>query len=691
MKPARNDPCSCGSGKKYKHCCEGKAAPRSAAPSPDEFNPLVALYSARRYTELESRANALVGRYPDSGLVWKLLGASQQMQGKNALAAFQKTAQLMPADAEAHNSLALELQKIGQAETAVTSYRRSLEINPNSASVHYNLGNVLKDLGLLDDAVASYQRALKIKPDFAEAHTNLGVALRNLGQTEGAIASFRRAIEIKPDLAVAQNNLGNALRDIKQYQAAVESFRRALELKPNYAAAHCNLGNTLQELRQFDSAAASYRRAIEIKPDFADAHNNLGNVLIQVKQFNNALASYRRAIEIKPDFADAHNNLGCILNLIGQLDEAMASFRRALEFNPDFAKAQSNLLSTLNYSVHTPEYCLEEARKYGRMVARKVTSRFSSWLCEDRPERLRVGMVSGQFRYGPTGFFLESFLSHFDPARIELIAYPINLLADELTSRIKPRFSAWKPLTGKSDEAASQLIHADGVHILLDLAGHSGQNRLPMFAWKPAPIQANWLDYFATTGVAEIDYLLADPVGVPEAHRKHFTETVWYLPDTRLCFTAPDVDLPVASLPALHNGHITFGCFQTLPKIGNNVLATWGKIFAALPNAKFRLQRRQFEERAQVKQMTDQLQQHGIDPARVLLLGSVTRKAYLAAHADVDMILDTFPYPGGTTTCEALWMGVPTLTLAGDTLLSRQGASLLTAAGLSDWIAASSE
>jgi predicted O-linked N-acetylglucosamine transferase (SPINDLY family) len=725
MKPERNDPCICGSGKRYEHCCEGKAAPRSAAPSPDQFKQLIALYNARRYAELEIHTGGLIGRYPDSGFAWKLLGASLQMQGKSALSAFQKAAQLMPDDAEAHNSLALELQKIGQAEIAVTSYMRSLEINPNSVSAHYNLGNVLKDLGQLEDAAASYRQAIKIKPDFAEAFINLGVVLRKLGQTENAISSFRRSIQIKPDLVMAYNNLGNALRDNHQDQDAVASYRRAMEIKPDYAEAHYNLGSTLQELRQFESAAAShrraieinpdfadahnnlgntlqelrqiesavasYRRAIEIKPDFADAHNNLGNALMKIKQYDNALASYRRAIEIKPDFADAHNNIGCILNLIGQLDEAVASFRKALEYDPDFTKAQSNLLMTLNYSVHTPEQCLEEAQKYGQMVARKVTARFSTWLCEDKPRRLRVGMVSGQFRYGPTGFFLESFLSHFDPSRVELIAYPINLLADDLTSRIKQCFIEWKPLIGKSDEAAAQLIHADGVHILLDLAGHSGQNRLPMFAWKPAPVQANWLDYFATTGVSEIDYLLADPVGVPEANRKYFTETVWHLPDSRLCFTPPDVDLPVAPLPAQKGGHITFGCFQTLPKITNNVLATWGRISAAMPNAKFRLQCKQLEDQAVVKQLILRLQQHGIDPARVKLTGSVTRKNYLAAHAEVDMILDTFPYPGGTTTCEALWMGVPTLTLAGDTLLSRQGASLLTAAGLSEWIAQSEE
>ena len=212
-----------------------------------------------------------------------------------------------------------------------------------------------------------------------------------------------------------------------------------------------------------------------------------------------------------------------------------------------------------------------------------------------------------------------------------------------------------------------------------------------MFAWKPAPVQVSWLGYFATTGVAEIDYLLADAVGVPEAQQTQFTESIWFLPDTRLCFTAPNVDLHVAALPALKNGHITFGCFQNLAKASDGVLELWGKILAALPDSTLRMQCKQLDEPAQVEQLLQRLQKCGIAPARVSTHRTTNRESYLAAHAEVDVILDTFPYPGGTTTCEALWMGVPTLTLAGDTLLARQGASLLSAAGLEQWIANSKE
>jgi predicted O-linked N-acetylglucosamine transferase (SPINDLY family) len=529
---------------------------RQTRPPQAEVSALIALYNAQRFAEVESQARRLIGKFPDAALLWKLLGASLQMQGKDALPALQNAAKLSPQDAEAHNNLGVVLQERGQLDGALASYRNALMIDPGFVEAHYNLGNVLSELGRLEEAVASYGNALKFNPDIAVIHSNLGAALQELGR----------------------------------------------------------------------------------------------------------------------------------------LDEALSCCRRALELEPGLAAVHSNLLGMLNStSGYNSAHRLEEARKYGRMVSRKVSSRFTAWQCEDPPRRLRVGMVSGDLHNHPVGYFLESLLANLDPARVELIAYPTDLTVDALTARIKPNFTIWKPLYSLNDADAARLIHADGVHVLLDLSGHTEQNRLPIFAWKPAPVQAAWLGYFATTGIPEMDYLLADEVGVPEAQRKNFTESIWYLPDTRLCFSAPEVDLPVATLPALQNGHITFGCFQRLNKVGDDVLIVWGKILSALPNARLRWQCKQLGDPAGRAQFVERLRQHGIDPARVTMHGTVSRESYLGAHAEVDMILDTFPFPGGTTTCEALWMGVPTLTLAGETLLARQGASLLTAAGLGEWIATSVE
>lgn len=470
------------------------------------------------------------------------------------------------------------------------------------------------------------------------------------------------------------------------------ALRKSVELHPLDAMAHSNLGNAFKDRGQFEDAVAAYRRAIKLKPDLAGIHYNLGLTLMDLSQFGNALTSFLRALALKPDFAEVHNDAGNALLRLGQLEKSLSSYRQALAIKPDYFKAYSNMLFVLNYtSNYTSSYCLEQAKLYGRLAASKALKRFATWECIIHPERLRVGIVSGDLHNHPVGYFLESLLTRLDPARIELIAYSTQFKEDSLSIRIKPHFVAWKSLVSLSDEAAARLIHADGVHVLLDLSGHTEHNRLPVFAFKPAPVQATWLGYFATTGVAEMDYLIADRVGVPEAHRESFTETVWYLPDTRLCFSPPLTDLQVAPMPEQKNGFITFGCFQNLAKVGDKVLKTWSSILAALPDARMRWQCNQFKDPAVVQQLSQRLRKHGIDVSRVSLLGSVSREAYLAAHAEVDMVLDTFPYPGGTTTCEALWMGVPTLTLAGDSLLARQGASLLSAADLGVWVASSEE
>jgi protein O-GlcNAc transferase len=625
---------------------------------------------------------------PDFALAHYNLGNAQKEQGQldDAVSSYRRAIQINPDFTDAHTNLGSALQDLGQFDAALGSYQRVLELKPNFAEAHNNLGVVLKDLGQLDAASASYRKAIELKPEYAEAHNNLGNALQSQKQLEAALASYRRAVEIAPDFAEAHSNLGYVLKESGQFSAAVNSCRQAITIKPDFAEAYNNLGIALKELGQFSAAQLSYGRAIHLKPDFPEAHNNLGSVLTELGKIEEAIMSYRRAIELKPDYAEAHSNLGIVLKDIGQYEQALAEYRRARDLKPEFLNAQSNLLFTLNYTAQTPQNCREEARSYGEMANAKVTSRFSTWLCSTHPTRLRVGLVSGDLHNHPVGHFLEGLLAQLDPLRVELIAYSADPLIDELTIRIKPYFASWKTLLGLNDEAAARLIHADGVHVLLDLSGHTGKNRLPTFAWKPAPVQASWLGYFATTGVTEMDYLLADEVGVPELQRGNFSETIWYLPDTRLCFTPPATDLPVAALPALKNDHLTFGCFQNLAKINDDILSAWGTILTALPTAKLRWQCKQLGDPAIATHLTQRVQQHGISPTRISLHGTASREKYLAAHAEVDAILDTFPYPGGTTTCEALWMGVPTLTLAGDSLLARQGASLLTAAGLEEWV-----
>jgi len=294
--------------------------------------------------------------------------------------------------------------------------------------------------------------------------------------------------------------------------------------------------------------------------------------------------------------------------------------------------------------------------------------------------------VSGDFLSHPVGYFLEDLLKPLANTTVELIAYSNTTKIDALSERIYPYFKKWQLIATLSDRAAAELICSDGIHILIDLSGHTRHNRLPLFAYKAAPIQVTWLGYWATTGVQEMDYIFVDKVGVPEKNGAHFLEKVYYLPDTRLCFSKPKVYVPVSPLPALANGYITFGCFQNLSKLHDETLLVWAKIMAKLPGSRLRFQCKQLLNPEYCTDFYQRLANVGINKQQVSLQPSNTYRHYLTAHSEVDFILDTFPFTGGTTTCEALYMGVPTLTLAGDTLISRQGASLLSAAGLSNWI-----
>ena len=616
------------------------------------------------------------------------------LRPEQAEEAYRAAIRIEPDFAEAHSNLGNTLHGLGRTEEAEEAYRSAIRIAPEYARAHYNLGIALRELGRPGEAEEAYRSAIRVMPEYAEAHFNLGNALKDLGRPGEAEEAYRSAIRIKPDFAEAHLNLGLALKALGRQKQAEEAYRSAIRIKPEFAEAYLNLGNALMGLERPEQAEAAYRTALRIKPEYAEAYCNLGVALQELGRLEEAEKAYRTDIRIKPEHAEAYTNLGTALKELGRLEQAEKAHRSAMRIKPDYFDAYSNLLFAMGYNgCHSPLVLLEEARKYGQMATDKATAAFSAWLCPEGARRLRVGLVSGDFRNHPVGYFLENALSRLDTERIELFAYPTQHKTDELTSRLKPRFSAWKSLVGLSDEKAARLIHADGVQVLIDLSGHTAHNRLPVFAWKPAPVQATWLGYWAGTGVAEMDYLLADPTGVPPGQESQFSETVWHLPDTRMCFSPIEGAPPVSGLPALGTtgAGITFGCFQILPKVNDRTLSLWARVLTLLPFARLRWQCKQFDDARVRSDTLERLSRSGISPGRVCLLGKVPRGEYLAAYSEVDIVLDTAPFTGGTTTCEALWMGVPTLTLSGETMLARQGASLLTAAGLSGWIAESED
>jgi len=518
---------------------------------------------------------------------------------------------------------------------------------------------------------------------------NLGATLHDLGRFDEAETCFRRAIQLMPNLADAHYNLGNTLKNLGRLEEAKACYRKALQLKPDFAGAYSNLGIALQETGNLYEAEMVLRQALQIKPNFMEAYNNLGSTLNDLGRLDEARVEYETALRIKPEYAEILNNLGNTLLNMGRHDEAISCYRRALQTNPDYLRARSNLLFSLNYStIHSQEFCFAEALEYGRIVRNKVTSAYTQWPSKIQPERLRVGLVSADFGNHPVGYFMESVLTQLCTTSIELIAYPTSPKSDEMTARIKPRFSAWKPLYGKSDEAAARLIHDDGVHILIDLSGHTKLNRLPIFSWKPAPVQVAWLGYFATTGVAEIDYIIGDPYVTPDSEAAHFTEKIWQLPECYWCFSAPAVQIEVSALSALSAGHITFGCFNNLTKMNDAVVAVWAKILHAVPGSRLFLKYSQLNDPLMRKTTLERYAKLGIGAERLILEGRSSRAEYLACYHRVDIALDPFPYPGGTTSLEGLWMGVPFITKRGNRFLSHAGETIACNAGLREWVAA---
>jgi FkbM family methyltransferase len=593
----------------------------------------------------------------------------------------------------------------GAPEAAIINYRRALEIKPDYAEVHCTLGVAFQALGQFEDSQISLRRALELNPKFTEALFNLGMTLKLLARPEEALSCFRQAAVINPEFTAAHSAADKILKSLKQVEtlynlaitlqqsgqleSAADHFRQVLEIKSNFVEALYNLGLVLQEQGQPENAITYYRKVLEIKPDSAESQFRLGLALQDLGRFDDAVACYRRALALQPNFVVAHNNLGLVLQELGQLDLALACYRRALELDPDFTDARNNLLLILNYFPDTrPPTFVEEARKFGQVVAKKVTARLSSWKCSSSPERLRVGLVSGDLRTHSVGYFIAGLLPHIDLTLIELIAYPTYLKEDELTSRIKPYFSAWKPLSGMSDEAAARLIHADGVHVLVDLSGHTSHNRLSLFAWKPAPVQVTWLGLPNTTGVQEMDYVLGDAIATPPETAGQFTEKIWRLPDCYVCFSAPHHSLEVVSLPALATGRVTFGSFNNLTKMNDAVVELWARVLLAVPGSRLYLKTSQLNDTGMRELTLRRFAVWGIKPERLLLGGTQGSIVdHLAEYHKVDIALDTFPYTGTTTTVEALWMGVPVLSLQGDRFMSLSAKSIATYAGLADWVA----
>jgi protein O-GlcNAc transferase len=662
---------------------------------------------------------------PDHAEAWNNIGNALAERGKidDAIAAWRECVRIRPPYAEAHNNLGNALQQRGDHEEAIASHRRALEIRPDYAEALSNLGAALEAAGHGDAAIASFQRALALEPDYAEGHYNLANALAGQKKSEAAVGEFRRAIEIRPDYADAYNNLGNALKELEQLDTAIACWRKVLELKPSYGPAYNNLAVALREQGRLDEAVACCQRAIAINPDHAEAQNTLGNAFKDQQKFEEAIASYRRALELKPTYAEAHVNLGAALqecsgldqailcferaievepdlaeaynNLAnarkdqGRLDDAVRLFRKAVEVKPDYAAAHSNLLYSLQYRAGANPTELADAHaEYERMHAAPLAAEIKLHAnAPDPRRRLRVGFVSPDFGRHPVAYFLIRAFEQLDRDEWETFCYSDRLNKDEVTARFQSAATAWREIIGKSDKDVAAMIAADGIDVLFDLAGHTARNRALVLARKPAPVQITWIGYEGTTGLGAMDYLLADSYTIPESAEQHCRERVLRLPHAYVCYEPPAAAPDPGPLPADKHGGIRFGSFNNQAKITPHVVEVWSKLLQRVPQAKLVLKYQGLGIESVRERFLQLFAAQGVDAARLEFAPRTDYAGYLAAYRAIDIALDPFPFGGGITTCDALWMGVPVVTCPGETFASRHGLTHLSNIGLTETIA----
>ena len=507
------------------------------------------------------------------------------------------------------------------------------------------------------------------------------------GNKEEAERQMSRAAKLDPKNPRAWFSLGEMQQARGRLEQAAASYKKAVDLDPKLAPAHNNLAMVLHALGKPEEALASVERALAVEPGFALAQNMRGIVLQTLGRSGEAEASLRRAIGLDPKLALAHNNLGTALMAQGRASEAKDVYRQALALQPGYLMARSNLLMCLQYDPEiSPGELFREHGEYGKRVAAlpKPPEYKNS---REASRRLRIGYVSSDLRRHPVGYFLAPVLAHHDGENFEAVCYYGHAQEDEVTASLKRGAKLWRSTLGLGDRDLAALIRQDGIDILVDLAGHTALNRLPVFALKPAPVQASWAGYTGTTGMAAIDYLITDPWENPEGSEAYAVEKLARLPDDYVCYAPPDYAPDVGPLPVLATGDVTFGCFNNLAKINGKAIALWTELLRALPGSRLLLKNKELREEPARERIAAAFAAAGVADGRVILEGPSPHRQFLERYNGVDIALDPFPYSGGLTTLEALWMGVPVVTLGGATFAARHSLSHLNVAGLGELVA----
>ncbi len=564
------------------------------------------------------------------------------------------------------------------------------EIEPENVACHNNLGEAYRRLGRRLDAVNSLMRALSLNPDFAEGFYNLALVLRDNGELRGAVVYFERAADLKPDEFRFQVELASALHSIGAPGRAVGHYHCALVLAPRSVETLLSLSGVLLELGRTESAISACQRALKIDPDSALAHASLAAALFDQQKHEESVTICSRAIEIDPSVWQAHFQLGNALVGRGEIEAALECYRRTIALRPAQHVAHSNLVFLLSY---VPGVSAEAIGKEAKAWAEQHAAPLAPAILEHsndraRDRRLRIGYVSPDFRDHAVASFVLPLLEHHDGAGYEAICYSSARHPDLITERLRVSSDGWRDVTGVGDAEVADLVRSDGIDVLVNLAMHSGGGRPLLFARKPAPVQICWLAYVGTTGLSTMDYRVTDPyLEPPGVGMGWCAETPLQLPDTFWCYEPLEPAPHVNELPALSSGQVTFGSQHSFHKIHVGVLALWARVLRSVEGSRLVMHAPE-KQHAGILEI---FEQKGVSSSRIEFLPRRPRNEYLCAYHRIDVSLDTFPYNGATTSLDAWHMGVPVLSLLGQTPVGRAGLSIASNLGLPEVIATSED
>jgi predicted O-linked N-acetylglucosamine transferase (SPINDLY family) len=620
--------------------------------------------------------------------------------------------------------VAIRCQQAGQAEQAKQLYIRILEQQPDNALALRNLGIIARESGDFPLALSLSERALALRPDRPEFHACFAIALGAAGHSERADSAFQTALRLDPNCVDALFNYGNALKARGSLREAIGCFQRVLKLRRDHPYVRNELGSAFLAAGRLEEAATCFekvirerptafeamsnlavvverqgdrrraeellRSAIQLAPGQSYVRLNLGDLLLTANRVGEAIACLEEAARLAPGLAELQIYLGNAYAKQGRLEEALGCYQRALAEQPQFAATHQIVLFTLHYSSGADPIAL--AAEHRRWAERHATPLLTPGRrhanTPDPERRIRVGYVSGDFRQHPIAYFTAPVLEAQDQNQIETICYASGK-PDAWTERMRHHASLWREADGLGDAELAELIEQDHIDILVDLAGHTAGNRLLVFARKPAPVQVSWLGYSGTTGMQAVDYLIVDPKVAPPEEPAPFVEQPLPIDGCFLAYEIPRDAPAVAPAPCVKRGFITYACFNALSKVGLHVVSVWSEILRRDPTARLVMKNATFDDQASHEFYARQFESLGVRRERVDLVGGSPHRELLEYYSEVDIALDPFPYNGATTSCEALAMGVPVVSLCGNRFISRVGSSILHNAGLDDLVTAS--